>query len=99
MSTSTTTARNEFLSAVCEPLRTITSENLTKSAWVAGVEIIALANRLADLEVSVELLENEIKLGNLHFAVDGHNWSDYAKVYNNNFVELCQLLRARRLAK
>jgi hypothetical protein len=96
MSTTTTIARNAFLSAVGERIHTITNNNLGKPAWVAGVELMALAIEFADFEVSSDIVRSQLKLAKSHFAVDGHNWNNYAKAYNENFRDFCLFLLAKK---
>jgi hypothetical protein len=96
MSKTTTIARNAFLSAVAGRIHTITSNNLGKPAWVAGVELMGLATEFVSFEVSSEILRNQIELAKSHFAVDSHNWSDYAKSYNENFRDFCAYLLTKK---
>lgn len=92
----TNSNRNTFLEEVSEQIRIITSANLGKPAWVAGVELEAFARNVDSSQITAEILENEIKLRNAHFYLDGHNWSDSFKAYNENFVDFCRVLKTAK---
>ena len=88
--------RTTFLKTVSEQIGIITSANLGKPSWVAAVELEALAREIDSSEITAETLENEIKLCNSHFYLDGHNWSDSFKAYNENFVDFCRILKTAK---
>ena len=86
-----------FLATLMPQVRTLTNDTFTKSSWVAGVEIIALADQLDTSAVTPEFLESEAQSREAWFRVDGHNWSDWHRALNENFIELCKLLLARKV--
>jgi hypothetical protein len=96
MSKTTTTARNAFLNAVSGEIRAITDETWVKAPWVAGVEMMGLAIKFADLDVSPETIRSQIKVARTLFARDGHNWNSYKKAYAENFVDFCLYLLEKK---
>ena len=92
----TITTKTTFITAASQEIDAITSRNLGKPAWVTGVELMALADGLNIAEVSLDVLQNEIKLRRSHFFLDGHNWSDSLKANNENFIQFCQLVYAKK---
>ena len=91
------TTHTTFLATLLPQVRILTNDTFTKSSWVAGVEIIALADQLDTSAVTSEFLESEASRREAWFRADGHNWSDFHKALNENFVQLCKLLLARKV--
>lgn len=85
-----------FLATLLPEVRNMTYDTFTKQSWVAGVQIVALADQLDTSSVTSEFLENEASRREAWFRVDGHNWSDWNRALNENFVQLCKLLLARK---
>ena len=85
-----------FLATLLPEVRTMTYDTFTKQSWVAGVQIVALADQLDTSSVTAEFLENEASRREAWFRVDGHNWSDFHRALNENWIQLCKLLLARK---
>jgi hypothetical protein len=93
----TTTTDATFLAELLPLVKSITNDTFTKASWAAGVELIALADQLDTSAVTSDFLESEAWRREAWFRADGHNWSDWHKALNENFVQLCKLLLARKV--
>jgi hypothetical protein len=86
-----------FLATLLPQMRTMTNDTFTKPSWVAGVEIIALADQLDTSAITSDFLESEAWRREAWFRADGHNWSDWHRALNENFIQLCKRLLAKKV--
>jgi hypothetical protein len=90
--------RQKFDRDIYNWARDLTTRELTGTkAWLIGIEIINISRSFDLSYLTVDFLDNELQLSKSHFAVDGHNWSNFYRLVNKNSINIIEALKARKL--
>lgn len=97
MNTTTQATRTKFQHDMDSFAQDLSTREFTGTpGWAIVVQLRGIADSYDISELTLEFLQNELKLCKSHFFLDGHNWSDFQRAMSDFTIQIIERLSFRK---